>query len=215
MKKIFIAFMAIFFGFSAAFADLSEGVDYAILKNPIPNAKNTVIEVFSYACPFCYKYAKFIPQIAKNLPKNAEFKPFHLKQKGDYGELASQLFASLITKDKEKNIDIFSPDSSFHKAESAYFEAYHKKNNRWGAGKNPDSFLQTGLEASGISNAEFQDLLNNKATQDILKQWEASYEVASIQGVPAFVVNGKYLIFTKNIKSLDDLENKIKILLAK
>lgn len=195
-------------------APLKEGTDYTTLKNPLPNAKNTVVEVYSYACPFCFKYSKFIPQIAASLPKGAVFKPYHLEQKGDYGKIASELFAVLIVKDQAAGVDIFSDKSTFHKAEEAYFNEYHKKNNRWGAGKNPDAFLQTGLDAAGISKADFEAGLKDEKVQALLKEWEASYEIASVQGVPAFVVNGKYLIYTKSIVSLDDLQDKIKTLLA-
>ena len=195
-------------------APLKEGTDYTTLKNPLPNAKNTVIEVYSYACPFCFKYSKFIPQIASSLPKGAVFKPYHLEQKGDYGKIASELFAVLIVKDQAAGVDILSDKSAFHKAEEAYFNEYHKKNNRWGGGKNPDAFLQTGLDAAGISKAEFEAGLKDEKVQALLKEWEASYEIASVQGVPAFVVNGKYLIYTKSIASLDDLQDKIKTLLA-
>lgn len=195
-------------------APLKEGTDYTVLKNPIPNAKNTVIEVYSYACPFCFKYSKFIPQIAKSLPNGAVFKPYHLEQKGDYGKIASEIFAVLIIKDQAKGVDILSDGASFHKAEEAYFNEYHKKNNRWGGGKNPDAFLQTGLDAAGITKADFEAGLKDPKVQALLKDWEVSYDVATVQGVPAFVVNGKYLIYTKSITSLDDLKNKINTLLA-
>ncbi len=38
---------------------------------------------------------------------------------------------------------------------------------------------------------------------------------ASIQGVPSFIVNGKYMIMSRNIKSLEDLIFKINVLLEK
>ena len=75
--------------------------------------------------------------------------------------------------------------------------------------------MQTGLNATGISKADYEAALNDKAVQDTLKEWEVSYEVAKVQGVPAFVVNGKYLIKTQAITSMQDLEAKIKFLLKK
>ena len=32
--------------------------------------------------------------------------------------------------------------------------------------------------------------------------WKPCYDVAKIQGIPAYVVNGKYLIMTKGIRSV-------------
>lgn len=52
--------------------------------------------------------------------------------------------------------------------------------------------------------------------QKTLGEWKASaYDVAKIQGVPAYVVNGKYLIMTKSIKSVDSMADLVKELAAK
>lgn len=215
LRKIVSAVGIAVLGLSLANAAVKEGVDYEVLKNPIPNAKNTVIEVYSYACPFCYKYTKIVPNLVKSLPSGATFKLYHLEQKGDYGKIASQVFAVAMVQDNAKKLSNFDSNGAFHKAESAYFDEYHAKKNRWGNGKEPESFLQTGLDASGISKADYEKALNDKAVKDLLKEWEVSYEVAKVQGVPAFVVNGKYLIYTKSITSMQDLQDKIKELLKK
>ncbi len=71
------------------------------------------------------------------------------------------------------------------------------------------------MDAAGISSAEIQTLLKEPATQARLKEWDSAYGIAEIQGVPAYVVKGKYLLYTKNIKSIDDMVSKIKELMAK
>ncbi|XUP88371.1 hypothetical protein B6672_004830 [Campylobacter jejuni] len=47
---------------------LSEGKEYVILKNPIANADNSLIEIFSYRCTHCYDHHKLIPWV--KLKKN-------------------------------------------------------------------------------------------------------------------------------------------------
>ena len=42
-----------------------------------------------------------------------------------------------------------------------------------------------------------------------------TYDVAKIQGVPAFVVNGKYLLKTASIRSIDGLVENIRELSKK
>ena len=54
-----------------------------------------------------------------------------------------------------------------------------------------------------------------KAIGETLEKWKASYDVAKIQGVPAYVVNGKYLIYTKSIKSIDAMADLIRELASK
>lgn len=195
--------------------ELKEGRDFVVLKEPLPNAQNSVIEIFSYACPFCYRYSKILPKVIESLPKNVEFKPYHLEKMGDYGKVASQVFAVLLDKDKKSNITTKDSKSAFLKAQNAYFSEYNIKKERWGQGKNLQAFLHTGLDAAGVKIEEFYAALQESGVQEILHSWEAGYEVAIIQGVPAFVVNGKYLIYTKSIASLKDLEYKIDELLKK
>jgi protein-disulfide isomerase len=196
-------------------AAVEEGTDYVVLAKPIPGMDKTVMKVFSYDCPFCYKYDKAVtPAVAGTLAKDGiKFTVWHLKTKGKYGVQGSELFASLITKDQKAGLGLFDDKSSFKKAKMAYYKAYHDKRERWDGGVNP--FMKTGLDAAGITSAEFQKLLQDPATKARLKDWEGAIDVAKIQGVPAFVVKGKYLLYTKSIKSIDDMAGKIKELMAK
>ncbi|MFV0480681.1 MAG: thiol:disulfide interchange protein DsbA/DsbL [Campylobacteraceae bacterium] len=192
----------------------SEGVDYVKLDKPIPNAENTLIKVYSYDCPFCYKYDKSVTPAVVSKLGNMKYLPFHLKTKGKYGAEASELFAVLLVKDSDNGVtDTFSDKSLFKKAKMSYYTNYHDKKQRWDAGA--QSFLKTGLDATGMSEAEFNKLKNDQRVKDLVNSWEASYEVAKIQGVPAFVVNGKYLIYTKSIRSVDGMVDLVKELSAK
>ncbi len=68
---------------------------------------------------------------------------------------------------------------------------------------------------SNCSKADYEKELTNPKVTELLKKWDESYDVAKIQGVPAFVVNGKYLIMTKSISSLDGMAALIEELLKK
>lgn len=203
-------FLAVFFGLSLNAYE--EGKDYLKLDKPIPNAQNTLIKVFSYDCPFCYKYDKAVtPKVVKEI--SVKFVPYHLSTKGVYGKQASELFAVLLAKDLASGADLFGDKSLLKKAKFAYYGAYHDKKERWKDGKDPEGFLKTGLDASGISKADFEKGLKDPKVQEILKAWGDkdgnAYNVAKIQGVPGFVVNGKYLIYTKKIKSIKQMAEMI------
>ena len=193
---------------STAASAFTEGTDYVVLAKEIPNAKGTLIKVWSYDCPFCYKYDKAVtPVIVPKLPAGMTFKPYHLKTKGKYGEQGSQLFAVLMAKDEEKGIAPTAEQSQFKKAKFAYYNAYHDKKERWDAG--PDAYLNTGLDAVGMTRTDFDAAKASPKVQKSLADWEVAYEVAKIQGVPAYVVNGKYLILTKSIASVDGMQELI------
>ncbi|MBE3606908.1 thiol:disulfide interchange protein DsbA/DsbL [Campylobacter sp. RM13119] len=193
----------------------TEGVDYVKLEKPLSVEKGTLTKVFSYACPFCYKYDKSVtPAVIKKV-EGLKFVPYHLKTKGEYGEVASKLLAVLAIKDIANGVDFFDEKSLFKKAKMAYYKAYHDKKERWGNGKDEAAFLKTGLEAAGITQAEFEAGLNDPKVAELLSKWDESYDVAKIQGVPAFVVDGKYLIYTAKITSIDGMAGLIKELMAK
>ena len=205
--------VAMFAGVSAS--AFTEGEDYVKLEKPLDVPQNTLVKVFSYACPFCYKYDKTVtPKVVEKV-QGLKYVPFHLKTKGDYGEAASKGFAGLITMDEAKGVSLFDENSLFKKAKFAYYKAYHDKKERWNDGKDEAAFLKTGLEAAGVSEADYQKELENPKVKELLSKWDAAYEVAKIQGVPAFVVNGKYLIYTKSISSIDGMAALIEELLKK
>ena len=63
--------------------------------------------------------------------------------------------------------------------------------------------VQSLCGATGISAAEFDKERKTAAVQNLANSWKSVYDVAKIQGIPAYVVNGKWLIMTKNIRSID------------
>jgi thiol:disulfide interchange protein DsbA len=206
-----VSFIAMAFSASA----FTEGVDYVTLEKPIPNADKTLIKVFSYDCPFCYKYDKRVTgPVVQKLEGVVQFKPYHLETKGKYGLPASRLFAVLVLKDQANGVPLIDEDKSlFKKAKMAYYAAYHDKKERWDGGEN--DFLKTGLDAVGMSRADYDAAIKDPRVEALAQEWKAGYDAAKVQGVPAYVVNGKYLIYTKNIRSEGGLVDLIKELAGK
>ena len=126
-SKGFLA-VAMFGALSAA--AFTEGEDYVKLQKPLPVEQNTLVKVFSYACPFCYKYDKTVtPKVVEKVA-GLKYVPFHLKTKGEYGEAASKIFAVLVVMDEEKGVSLLDENSLFKKAKFAYYKAYHDQKQR-------------------------------------------------------------------------------------
>ena len=196
--------------FSSAFA-ATEGVDYVRLDKPMAGAEGKFTKIFSYDCPFCFKYdvgvdPKVLPRIEKET--GLVFNPVHLETKGKYGVLASQFFAVCMLKDQAAGVSIESKDSLFKKAKDALYWAYHKKGERWTAGE--PAVIKTLSSATGISPEEFDKAKNDAAVKALCAQWRTSYDIAKIQGIPAYVVNGRYLIMTKSIRDFDGMVELVK-----
>ena len=176
-----------------SFAAVTEGTDYVVLESP----------------------AKAVDKAVMGKLPDMEFVPFHLKTKGKYGLQGSTLFAVALVKDKAAGLKPLDPKSNFHKIEIALYKAYHDKKERWNDGADPDAFIKTGLDAVGWNRAQYDKDATDPKVKELIDLWEVSYPIAKVQGVPAYVVNGKYLLMTKNIMSLDSMVNKIKELSAK
>ncbi|RDU64739.1 thiol:disulfide interchange protein DsbA/DsbL [Helicobacter sp. MIT 14-3879] len=201
MKILFLLFFV-----TSLFGEIIEGKDYIKLSNPMPNAEHSLIKIFSYDCPFCFKFDSITKDLVDSLPKNMSFEEYHLSQRGEFGNEASELFAVLIVRDKRLR------ESNFDMVKKAYYEAYHIKKQHW---NNKESFLNFGLELVGINKSEFERLKDNNDVKDLLILWKNAYDIAKIQGIPAFVVNGKYLIILKQIRNIQSLINIINELNAK
>ncbi len=201
--------------FAATAMAATEGTDYVKLEKPYAYGEGKLTKVFSYDCPFCFKYdvgvdPKVLPRIEKET--GLVFNPVHLETKGKYGRVASEFLAMCMLKDKAAGVSIESKDSLFKKAKDAVYKAYHKKGERWTAGE--AAFLKTLTDATGISADEFNKAKGDEAVKKLCDEWKASYDIAKIQGIPAYVVNGKYLIMTKSIRGLDGMVNLVKELSA-
>ena len=201
--------------FAATAMAATEGTDYVKLEKPYAYGEGKLTKVFSYDCPFCFKYdvgvdPKVLPRIEKET--GLVFNPVHLETKGKYGRVASEFLAMCMLKDKAAGVSIESKDSLFKKAKDAVYKAYHKKGERWTAGD--AAFLKTLTDATGISADEFNKAKGDEAVKKLCDEWKASYDIAKIQGIPAYVVNGKYLIMTKSIRGLDGMVNLVKELSA-
>lgn len=220
VKSLVVAAFVAGVGASAA---VVEGTDYQVLPKVIPNAEGTVIKVFSYDCPFCYKYDKAVTKPVMQKVPEMKFVPYHLATKGKFGVYGSELLATMIVLDETAGVDLLSDDSKFKKAKMAFYNAYHDKKERWGndasVQANVDAYLKVGLDAVGMSMDDYNKAKADPKVAELTSKWGLdqqgdAYMVAKIQGVPAFVVNGKYLILTKSIKGIDDMANKIKELNA-
>ncbi len=215
LKLMAFTLSAALMGVSLPASALTEGEDYVRLETPFPNSEGTLIKIFSYDCPFCYKYddrvdPKLLPRVEKEL--GLKFKPVHLETRAKYGVVATEFFIICLLKDKAAGRDIESPDSLFSKATKTLYGDYHRMGERWDGGE--AQFLETLTKATGVTLDEFNKERTSPEVQALRKEWSNSYAIAKIQGIPAYVVNGKYLIMIKSIRSLDAMFETIKELKA-
>jgi thiol:disulfide interchange protein DsbA len=194
-----------------------EGTNY-VRVNPVqhttvPAGKIEVLEVFSYGCPACNQFQPVIEQLQKQLPANAQmaflhasFKPeeswpvfqraYFAAQSLGVAEKAHQAIYDSIWKTGE--LGIVDPNSGGLKRQQPTINDVAKRYER----------------LTGVKQADFLAAANSSATDTKMRLADAQIEAMRVPGTPCIVVNGKYRVNLDSIRSVDELVDLVKFLVA-
>ena len=167
------------------------GRDYVEISPAQPTdnpAKIEVIEFMSYACPHCSDLNPYAIKWSAKLPADVEFKRVPVNFSPFY-KLMAQLFYTLEAMGELKRLD------------EAVFNAVHVK----GLRLVDDRSIQEWAVAQGIDAKKFSDAYKSFGVSSKVNRANQLAQGAKIRGVPAFAVDGKYLVVGQDIKSHDDL----------
>ncbi len=200
MKKLVsILLIAILLPLQASAADLwEEGKHYTVISDKA-TAKPEVKEFFSFWCPACYRFEPIVKNIKASIGEDVKFTKVHVNFMGMAGpevqEAATKakLIARVMKKETELNGAIF---NYIHQQRSTV------------TGLND---LRSIFIINGVDPVEFDKhaksfavkSLHNKNNKEITKFRE------HLNGVPNFIVNGKYQAKFATDMSADDIANLI------
>ena len=194
MKKILLLAVALVFAPLTAMATTpkyQEGVHYEVVNDGPATTTPEITEFFSFYCGHCYNFSKTVaPKLKENLPQGVKFNQEHVEFIGrEMGEEMSRAFAIA----QQLNV--------LDKIEPALFAAIHEKRENF---TNRDDIRKLFI-ANGVSGKDFDAASNSFMVNSQVAKMRRDTENAKIQGVPALVVNGKYLVKTDAIKSYDEM----------
>lgn len=223
MKKIGLALIAaclctLTLPALAAPAQWVEGTHYVLIDHPqpttVPAGKVEVMEVFSYACPFCNQFQPVIHQLQRSLPANARmvFLPAAFKPDEDWPMFQQAYFAaqSLGIADRT-HLAMF--DAVWKTGRLAIADP---TTNRL---KKPLPSLEDAArcysQLTGVSPQTFLAAARSFGVQ--VKMQEADREIYAmhVPGTPCIVVDGKYLVEMDSLRSPDEVIPLVKFLVAK
>ncbi|AOY02329.1 hypothetical protein BJP62_12135 [Jeongeupia sp. USM3] len=180
-----------------AHAEVREGTDYKRLATPQPVAqagKAEVIEFFWYGCPHCYKVEPYVESWAAKLPKDVNFRRVHVMWPGRSDmEGHAKLFATLQQMGLEA------------KLQQAVFDAVQRD----GIELRRESSLYPWIQKQGIDVAKFKAIYTGFSTNAALGKLADLTNTYKIDGVPTFVVNGKYVTSPGMINREDGTITKV------
>ena len=200
MKKVlfFLAAMLMIPMVHAA-PQFKEGVNYDVVSQT-GSAQPEVMEFFSYFCPHCAKFEPIAEDLKKSLPEGVPMKKnpvaFLGREMGPEMQRAYAV-ASLL------NVE--------GKLTPAIFDKIHTQR------QYPQSRADVKqiFVDNGVPAEEFDGAVDSFAVSGMVSQFDRNTESYNVRGVPAFLVNGKYMVKIESITSQEQFNQLVKFLLAK
>jgi len=182
MKTLFakiLSLMLLAAASAALQAQPAAGRDYLVLEPPRPVAggeRVELIEFFSYACPFCYEAEPHITRWLMKRESEVEFKRVPSPLPAAWLPLARAYYALEST-------------GLLPRLHWPVFDNHHFDGRRLNNEKN----LIDWLSANGEDAVAFKQALDSPEVRAKLETARAMLDTYNIQGVPTFVVDGRYV----------------------
>lgn len=223
MKKTGLALMTVLLCASALTARAAparwvEGTNYVVLDEAqpttVPAGKIEVMEVFSYACPFCNKFQPLMHELEHSLPSNAQmvFLPAAFNRTEDWPMFQQAYFAAQAL-------------GIANRTQQAMFDAVWKTGqlaivdpttNRL---KHPLPSIEDAArcysQLTGVSQQKFLAAARSFGVATRMREADAQILAMQIPGTPCIVVDGKYRIEMDSLSSPDEVIGLVKFLVAK
>ncbi|ULN64238.1 thiol:disulfide interchange protein DsbA/DsbL [Vibrio gigantis] len=199
MKKLFAFFSLIMLSLSAHAAKFNEGEHYKVLDLEA-SKKPMVTEFFSFYCPHCNSFEPIIQQLKQQLPKDAKLQKNHVSfMGGSMGLPMSKAYATMIAlKVEDKMVPVM-------------FNRIHTMNK---PPRDEEELRQIFLD-EGVDAKKFDAAYNGFAVDSMVRRFDKAFKDSGLSGVPAVVVNNRYLVEAQGINSLDEYFELVNFLLKK
>ena len=200
MFKKILAFASVaLLSLSVQAAKFTEGEYYKVLELP-KSSSPVVTEFFSFYCPHCNSFEPIIQQLKKNLPDNAKLQKSHVSfMGGNMGKSMSKAYATSVVLGVE---DKMTP---------VLFARIHDMQK---PPRNDNELRQMFLD-EGVSAEDFDGAFNSFAVNSMVNRFNKAFQDSGLTGVPAIIVNNKYLVEAGKVKSIDEYFELVNYLLTK
>lgn len=197
-KAFALLVLSIFFISSAQARDYKEGLDYEI-RATNKTVEPEIREFFSFFCSHCFAMEKPFSQMAEFFKGKAKFivNPVGLIG-GDVGVESQKAYAVAINLEIEDEL------------KEELFNRIHVKQN---IPEDHDYFAEL-FESLGVPSEKYEQIYNSFVTQAKVAEYDRHTKEMKIDAVPEIVVNGKYLVKTDNLESIEDYESIVSYLLT-
>jgi thiol:disulfide interchange protein DsbA len=198
LKKITTFFAVMLFAISAHAARFNAGEDYQILDVPKTQTP-TVAEYFSFYCPYCYRSQGLMTYLEENVKEGTPINKNHVSfMGGNMGKALSRAHATAIMLGLEKKMA---------------GEIFNRIHNTKTPPKNEVELRQIFIDA-GVDGKKYDSTINSFAANSMANRFDKSFQATGLGGVPAVVINGKYHVTPKTIKTEQEYVELVNFLLT-
>lgn len=191
MKKLFkygavsVGVALAMMGMTANAAEFKAGEDYRVLENPEAIGGDSIIvrEFFWYGCPHCYNLEPHMQAWAKKRAKDVAFFQTPAAMNPVWEQNARGFYAAQLMGYQDKTHE-------------ALFKAIQKDNQKLF----DQSSLSKWYAAQGLDEKKFNELYNSFAVQTKIERSNNAARKYGLSGVPAVVVQGKYVVTGETAK---------------
>ncbi|MBA5761676.1 thiol:disulfide interchange protein DsbA/DsbL [Vibrio sp. 404] len=198
MKKFFALFATLMMALSAQATTFTEGDYYTVIDQPKADTP-TVTEFFSFYCPHCYQFESIVKNLKPALADDVTFEKVHVGFMG--GNMAPSMvkaYATMVQLQVEARMV------------PAMFEQIHVLRK---APQNDQELRQVFID-NGVSASAFDLVYNSKAVEMAQEKFDKRFKDSTLRGVPAVLVNNKYIVVASKIKSFDEYNQLVNYLLT-
>ena len=157
-----------------------QGVDYDLLPQPVRTSqpdKIVVTEIFWYGCPHCYRFEPFVERWSAGLLEGVIFEQVPSVLNPRWAEHARTYYSLKMM-------------GALDQAHRAFFDAIHKKRQRMADLDEIAEFVAD----QGLDADEFRKNYRSFEVDTQIRKNGKKEERYGHNGVPAVIVNGKYLV---------------------
>ena len=175
----------------------ADGDGYDTIDNPIPAEGLEVVEFFWYGCPHCYRLEPHMEKWLETKPDNVTFRRFPAALTDRWLPHAYAFYVA-----EELGIS--------DRIHGDLFERIHKQGKLTSNRRTLNKFFaEYGVDGKGFDKTYRSGKVRDKVKKSILYATRIQ-----LQGVPALVVNGKYLVTGKSAGSHEGMIEVVNRLLA-
>ncbi len=178
-----------------------EGSDYKLIspavKTSVPD-KIVVTEIFWYGCPHCFRFEPYAEKFAASLPEGVVFEQVPSSLNPRWTEHARAYYS-------------FEMMGSLEQTHRAFFDAIHLKRQRL----NSVDTIAEFVAERGLDEKVFREYYFSFPVETLLRKSVQNEKRYGHNGVPAVIVNGKYLVSSSLAGSNERMIQIMNFLVAK